>query len=589
MKPIPHSFGCDSQNFLLDGAPYRIFSGEMHYFRIPRAYWRHRLQCARAMGLNTISTYMPWNLHEPAPGRFEFNDNLDIVGYLRMAAEEGLTAILRPGPYICAEWEFGGLPAWLLATPDIKVRCGDARYLAAVRRYLLRVGRECAGLQRSRGGPIILVQVENEYGAFGNDRGYMDAMVAMVRDAGFDGQLYTCDWATPANLKAGEVAGAVTVANFGSRAHEQIPSLQQLRPHQPSMCGEFWAGWFDAWGARRQGTADPAAVVAELRWMLEHDTSFNFYMFHGGTSFGLMAGANHYETYTPTASSYDYWAPLDEAGRATAKFHALREVLASHQPANGPLPPLPPPPLPVKAIPTFALTESAALLDNLPEARALPQPVPMEMLGQSYGLILYRTDIAGLGDQELHIVEAHDYARVFLNGHLVGALDRRRHETRLKLRQVPEDRAVLDILVDTTGRTNFGPRLLDRKGITERVEYGPFTLMNWQAFCFPLDAAMLAGLKWSTADQAGPAFHRGSFTLREVHDAFLDMRAWSHGVVWVNGHCLSRFWRIGPQQTCYLPGCWLRAGANEVVVFDLDAAGRQPLAGLAEPILDEVP
>lgn len=583
-SPLP--FTHDGRTFRLGGEPYRIFSGEMHYFRIPRAYWRHRLQAARAMGLNTVSVYLPWNLHEPRPGQFDFADQLDLEHFLDLAAQEGLQAIVRPGPYICAEWDLGGLPPWLLATADLKVRCLDPRFLAAVERYFAEVGRRLAGRQVHRGGNVILVQVENEYGAFGNDRAYMDAMVALVRRVGFDGQLYTCDWAKPGNLKAGEVAGAVTVANFGSRAHEQIPVLRQLRPDQPAMCGEFWAGWFDAWGHPHQGSDDPAPVVAELKWMLENDTSFNFYMFHGGTSFGLMAGANHYSSWLPTVSSYDYRAPLDEAGRPTAKYHALRELLALHSPA--PLPPVPEAPLPIIAIPTFTPTESARLFDHLPAPVALPQPVPMEALGQSRGLVLYRTDIAGLGDETLEIVEPHDFALVWLNGTFVGSLDRRRHETKLKLTGVPADRATLDILIDTMGRTNFGPKLLDRKGITDRVVYGEWTLMDWQAFSLPLDEAHLARLTWGPADASGPAFHRGHFTVAEVGDTFLDLGAWGRGVLWVNGRCLSRFWSIGPQQTCFVPGAWLRPGTNEVVVFDVTGPGRKPLEGKTAPILDDL-
>lgn len=583
-----HTFRCGEKDFLLDEKPFRIFSGEMHYFRIPREYWRHRLQCVRAMGLNTISTYMPWNLHEPMPGVFDFSGMLDVVTYLKMAQEEGLKVILRPGPYICSEWDFGGLPSWLLANPAIKVRCNHPDYLTAVRRYFMRVGQECAALQCHRSGPVILTQVENEYGAFGNDRAYMDGMVKLVREAGFDGQLYTCDWAYAGNLKAGEVTGAVTVANFGTRAAEQIPNLAKLRPGQPLMCGEFWAGWFDAWGAKRSGTADPAPLLAELQWMLENNTSFNFYMFHGGTTFGMMAGANEYENYTPTVSSYDFWAPLDESGRPTAKFQALRDLLAKHQPAGVTLPYVPAAPLPIVRIPRFELTESASVFDNLPGPVAMPQPVPMEMLGQSYGAILYRTNIAGLGNFELNVVQPHDYAKVFLNGALVGTLDRRKHESKVKLEAVPEDKAVLDILVDTTGRVNFGHKLLDRKGITDRVEYGGLTLMGWQAFSLPMDAKMLAGLKWGKENRPGPAFHRGTFTLKEVGDTFLDMRAWKRGIVWVNGRCISRFWRIGPQQTVFVPGAWLKQGANEVIVFDLETDGRQAIEGLGEAVLGEV-
>ncbi len=585
---MPHSFTHAGGNFLLDGRPFLIFSGEMHYFRIPHQYWRHRLQCARAMGLNTIATYMPWNLHERRPGEFDFSGDLDVVRYIKIAQEEGLFVILRPGPFICSEWDFGGLPAWLLKIPDIKVRCMDERYLAAVQRYIRRVGEECSSLLIGRGGPVILTQVENEYGAFGNDRAYMDEMCRMVRAAGFNELLYTCDWANPANLKAGEVSDAVTVANFGSKAHEQIPALARLRPNQPLMCGEFWCGWFSAWGQPRAGTGDADTPVNELKWMLENNTSFNLYMFHGGTSFGLMAGANHYESYAPTISSYDFWAPLDESGRPNAKFHAIGKLLAQHQPSGVTLPKIPEPPLPLIRIPEITFTQSAALMDNLPAPRHMPQPVPMEYLDQNFGLILYRTDIAGLCDQELLITQLCDYAKVYLNGSLAGTLNRSKHEDKLKLTGVPNDKATLDILVDTMGRTNFGPKLLDRKGITERVCYGNLTLMGWDVFSFPLDTINLDGLNWKDADAAGPAFHRGWFNLDAVGDTFLDMRPYKRGVVWVNGHCVSRFWRVGPQQTCFLPGAWLREGRNEIVIFDLESPGRRTIAGLKEPILDEL-
>lgn len=590
----PARFTTANRDFLLDGQPFAIFSGEMHYFRVPREYWPHRLQAARAMGLNTISTYMPWNLHEPRPGEFDFADNLDVAEYIRQAQAAGLKVILRPGPYICSEWDFGGLPAWLLATPDIGVRCSDPRFLQAVERYFAQVGRQCATMQIHRGGPVILVQVENEYGAFGNDRAYMDRLVQLLRQAGFDAQLFTSDPPRPPNLHAGRATDAIAVGNFGTRAHQQIPVLGACRPDQPLMCGELWAGWFDAWGEPRAGSDDPAPVLAEVQWMLEHNTSFNFYMFHGGSSFGFMAGANHREHYCPTISSYDFRAPLDQAGRPTAKYFALRELLARHQPGGTPLPPVPPAPLPIIEISTFDLTETAPILANLHAGAApvrVPLPKPMEMFGQSYGALLYRTSIAGLGDQELRIVEPHDFAIVFLNGQHVGSIDRRSGPTTLKLTGVPADRAELEILIDTMGRVNFAHYMPDRKGITQRVEYGGISLMDWQVTCLPFDAAMLAALRWvpmSAEAASTPALYRGSFSLGQRGDSFLDMRHWGRGAVWVNGHHLGRFWHIGPQQTLYLPGPWTRVGRNEIVVLDMAPRGARSVAGIDEPILDQL-
>lgn len=583
------SFSVDHANFLLDGKPFQIFSGEMHYFRVPREYWRHRLQSLRAMGLNTVCTYMPWNLHEPTPGQFDFTGMLDVAAYIKMAQEEGLYVLLRPGPYICAEWNFGGFPAWLLATPDIRLRCHDPRYLAAVDRYLLRVGQECAALQYQRGGPIILVQVENEYGAFGNDRVYLEWMVDANRRAGFDCQLFVCDWAYEGNMKAGKVDNTITVANFGSNAEEQITNLRYWRPNQPAMCGEFWCGWFDHWGAKRSGSMDFKQAAIDLQWMIENNASFNLYMAHGGTSFGFMAGANCREAYAPTVSSYDYWSALDESGRPTSKFHTIREIIQKYSRQAEKFPELPEPPFPIVRVPEFKLTESAALLENLPKPVREPQTKTMEQLGQSYGLILYRTDVSGLGNHKLRVVHPHDYAKVYLNGKLIATFDRRLHEDSVKLEGVTTNDGQLDILVDTMGRVNFGSQMADRKGITDRVEYGEFTLMGWDIFSLPLDEAHLASLKWHAEDCAGPAFHRGQFHLETVGDTFLDLRKWHRGMVWINGHALGRFWHIGPQQTLYVPGAWLRRGVNDVVVFDLEGSGRQSLAGLDAPILDDVP
>jgi len=578
-------FGYDDKTFLLDGEPFRVYSGELHYFRVPREYWRHRLRCARLMGLNTVSTYMPWNLHEPRPGRFDFDGDLDVAAFLNLAQEEGLKVILRPGPYICAEWDAGGLTSWLFADPAIKVRCLDPAYAKAVRRYMREVGKRCAKFEWAKGGPVILTQVENEYGAFGNDRSYMDWMVALVRDCGFDGQLYTCDWAKPANLKAGEVSGAITVANFGGRAAEQIGCLKALRPNQPPMCGEFWAGWFDSWGRPRNGSADPAPVLAELQWMLDNDTSFNFYMFHGGTSFGPMAGANYYDGYAPTVSSYDYWAPLDESGQPTDKYFAIRDLLNRYR--SEPIRESPPePPYPLRAFGSIAMTETANLVDNLGEPIRLPQPLPMESLGLDFGLVLYRCDIAGLGDNRLTVVEAHDFATVSLNGKVVGEIGRRPASDSLQLTGVGEEQATLDILVDAMGRINFGPRLIDRKGITDRVEYGDLTLMEWEAFPIPFTADYLGRLGWKTGPATGAAFYRGQFAVDEIADTFLDLGSWKRGVVWVNGRCLGRFWDVGPQRTLFLPGAWLRLGQNELIVFDLAPHDRPNIESVARPRYD---
>lgn len=584
---MPSTFSYDDENFLLDGRPVQLFSGEVHYFRTPPEYWPDRLAKARAMGLNAVCTYMAWNLHEPRPGEWDFSGILDVAAFVREAQKQGLLVLLRPGPYICAEWDFGGLPPWLLANPDLRLRCDEPAYLDPATRFIRRVGEELSGLTIPRGGPIAMVQVENEYGSYGNDKDYLNAVKRATLDAGFDDvPLFTSDGPELRMLRAGMIDGCLATANFGSGAEKNLGLLRSEMPTGPLMNGEFWCGWFDHWGTKRQGSASTESAK-EIEWMASNNASFNIYMFHGGTNFGLTAGANMYEDYTPTVTGYDYWAVLDEAGRPTAKFHAYRDVLAKHLPAGESLPPLPPP-VKIIEIPEFELTESAALFDNLPEPVDAAQPRPMEMYGQSGGMILYRTDLRDMGESTLKIVDLHDYARLWLDGQPLGTLDRRLRQNEMALDAGYGKAAPLDVLVDVMGRVNYGPKMIDRKGITQRVEFANMTVMNWRVHPLPMDADCLSSLKYGTADQNGPAFHRGTFEISEVGDTFLDLRAWGKGYVWVNGHHLGRYWNIGPQQTLYVPGPFLKVGANEVVVFDLLGEGRKLLAGLVEPVLDEI-
>jgi beta-galactosidase len=492
--------------------------------------------------------------------------------------------LLRPGPYICAEWDFGGLPAWLLADERLRVRCDDPAYIGAMTRYIERVGEELSPLTCTRGGPILMVQVENEYGSYGNDKTYLRALRDLLVRVGFDVPLFTSDGSDHDMLSAGTVEDCLAVVNFGSNAPEHIGKLRAFRPDQPAMCGEFWCGWFDAWGKRRQGSASTDSA-RDVQWMLENDASFNLYMFHGGTNFGLTSGANHHGTYEPQVTSYDYWAPLDEAGRPQPKFFAYRELLAKHQP--GVTLPDVPPAMKVIAIAEIQLTESAALFEQLPPPVQSASTRNMEALGQNSGLILYRTSIAGMESRTLEIVEPHDYAIVHLDGAPIATLDRRLNQTKVEL--PAGEHHQLDILVDTTGRVNYGPRMHDRKGITERVVLGRITLMDWQIFSLPMDPSQLSSLRFTTDLVDAPAFHRGTFELAETGDTFLDFRGWRKGIVWVNGHNLGRFWHIGPQQTLYCPGVWLKEGKNEIVIFDLEKMGRGNIAGLAEPILDHCP
>jgi beta-galactosidase len=576
-----HTFGQEGEHLLLDGKPFQIISGEMHYPRVPREYWRDRLRKIRSMGLNTICTYVFWNLHEPEPGVFNFEGNLDAAAFLRAAQEEGLWVLLRPGPYVCAEWEFGGLPSWLLATPDMKVRTTDPRFLEASRKYLREAGRQLAPLQITRGGPILMVQVENEYGSFGKDKVYLQAIEQMIRDAGFDVTLFTSNGSAPDELAGGTLPDALSVINFGDNSDpaREFANFAKSRQNIPRMCGEFWDGWFDHWGERHHVTP-PAASARGLEWMLSQGISANLYMVHGGTTFGFMNGANSDFTYQPDISSYDYDAPLDEAGRPTPKFHALSEVIRKHLPAGTELPALPEP-LPMIEIPPFQLAESANLEPLLRDPVRSEQPQTMEAVGQSYGFILYRTKVAQATRGRLEITRVHDYAVVLQGSKRLGVLDRRLKQTGLEVELAAD--APLDILVENMGRTNFGPHMVDdRKGITERVTLAGKELSGWEIYRLPLTD--LSALAFTPGHKAAPAFYRDSFDLDAVGDTFLDMRGWGKGNVWVNGHNLGRYWRIGPQQSSFVPAPWLKKGRNEVIVLDLEETSQRSLAGRKEAV-----
>lgn len=579
-----HTFSWRGEQFLLDGKPFQVISGEMHYARVPRPYWRHRMKLMKAMGLNTLTTYVFWNRHEPKPGQFDFSGNLDLAAYIRMAQEEGLWVILRPGPYICSEWDFGGLPAWLLAAPDTKVRSTDPRFLAAAERYMKRVGEEVAPLQITRGGPIIMTQVENEYGSFGDDKEYMSAIRRMISAAGFDVLLYTADGAD--KLNAGTLPDLLSAINFGASdsPEKEFAKFSQFRQNVPKMCGEYWVGWFDAWGQPHHSVA--AELPAQgLDWMLSHGISVSLYMFHGGTSFGFMNGANKYAVYTPDISSYDYDSPVDEAGRPTAKFFALRDVIRKYLPAGTILPGLPPSPQMIQ-IPRFQLRESASLFSALPSPVRSKQVKPMEFLGQDYGLILYRTHAAKSGRGKLEITDPRDYVVVLQGSKRLAVIDRGLNQSSAEIDV--DSGEPLDLLVENMGRVNFGPNLVsERKGITEKVTLNGEELQDWEIYSLPLnDILKLSNLKFSAQVKSGPAFYRGRFDLRSTGDTYLDMRGWGKGLVWINGHNLGRYWSIGPQQSLYIPAEWLRKGFNDVVVFDYEDHGSRSLQGIEQLILE---
>lgn len=583
----PHTFAIGEKDFLLDGKPLQIRCGEIHFARVPREYWKHRLQMAHAMGLNTVCVYLFWNLHEWKEGTYDWSGMADAAEFCRLAQQEGLWVILRPGPYSCAEWEMGGLPWWLVKHDGIQLRSKDPAFLAPATHYLKEVGRVLGPLQITKGGPLLMVQVENEYGSFGNDAEYMGALRQALIDGGFNVPLFACN---PAGAIAnGYREDLFQVVNFGrGSAVSSFEALRKIQKSGPLMNGEYYPGWFDMWG-RPHHTGSIPDYLADLDYMLSNGMSFSIYMAHGGTSFGLWSGADR--PFNPDTSSYDYDAPISEAGWVTEKFTRTREVVSKHLAEGEKLPDVPAA-NPVIAIAPFTLSEAAPIFANLRKAKSDDQPRTMEAYDQSRGCMVYRTTLPAGPGGALTVNEVHDFAWIFLDGKPAGAMDRRTKKYRVDLpaRSKPMQ---LDVLLEAVGRVNFGREVFDRKGLHGPVQFtaegaAPADLKAWQVYSLPLDQNELAALKFKKATAAVPAFWRGSFKLSATGDTFLDMHAWGKGVVWVNGHCLGRYWNIGPTQTMYLPGPWLRKGRNDVIVLDLLGPREPTLSGQTKPVLDEL-
>lgn len=558
----------DGNQLKMDNHPFQLISGAIHYFRVIPGYWEDRLLKLKACGFNCVETYVPWNLHEPKEGNFNFTGLADIEEFIRIAQQVGLYVIVRPSPYICAEWEFGGLPAWLLADSNIRIRSSYKPFLEKVDRYYDVLLERLKPLLETNGGPIIAMQVENEYGSYGNDKKYLEYLKEAMISRGVDVLLFTSDGPTDACLHGGTIDSVLATVNFGSNPKTSFAKLQEYYQRTPNICMEYWNGWFDHWGEDHH-TRDAQDVADTLSEMLEDGAHVNFYMFHGGTNFSFYNGANYDEDYAPTITSYDYDCPISETGDLTPKFFAVREAIARHKKIEESLLPAP---VPKKKYGIVEMKEYAKLFEVLPkisEPIYRTHPETMEKLGQDYGFVLYRTSIKGpLETVPLTIQEVRDRALVFVNGEYQGVIDRWKNGS-LNIK-VPKEGIQLDILVENMGRINYGPRMIDSKGITEGVRLGRQFQFDWEIYCLPMEN--IEQLEFSSQQplmDPTPAFYKGTFDVGEIGDTFVDLPHWTKGVIFINGFNLGRYWEVGPQKTLYLPGPLLKKGSNQIVIFEL--------------------
>ena len=579
------TFEINGSQFVKDGKEIKLISGAVHYFRNMPDTWRDIFKKLRAIGCNCVETYCAWNMHEKQPDVYDFENNLDIAKFLKIAQEEGLMAIVRPGPYICSEWEFGGLPWWIQADENMEIRCSNKAYIERFDKYLDKLFDEVRPLLCTNGGPVIMMQCENEYGYYGDDKKYLKYLRDGYVKRGIDVPLFTSDGTSKENLLDGSIDGCFTTLNFGSRVEENFKAHDELFPDAPKMCMEMWNGWFDAWGEDRHHTTsaeDYAKVVDDML----NKGSLNMYMFIGGTNFGFTSGANHYETFAPDVTSYDYDAMLTECGDVTPKYHAVREVIKKY--VDGELPEIPAN-REKKAYGEVKLTQVAGLFDNLEnlaEKKHNDVPLCMEKNGQGYGYIAYSTILnRDYIDTILSFESLGDRAQIYINRDLVGIVYINDEKLELKINAEKGDR--LTILCENMGRANFGSKMMRKKGIAGRCLLNKTIHFDWDVYCLEMNNLHKVVYSDKTPVEKS-VFYKGTFTIDEAKDTFLKLDNFTKGFVTINGFNLGRYWEIGPQVTLYLPASLLNVGENELIVFESDGIKGEPTVEFVDtPILDK--
>ena len=593
------TFEIKDGNFYRNGKVTPILSGEMHYPRIPHQYWRHRLQMMKAMGLNTVATYVFWNAHEPEPGTWDFTGDMNLAEYIKIAGEEGMMVILRPGPYVCAEWEFGGYPWWLQNIEGMEIRRDNPEFLKRTQMYIDRLYKEVGELQCTKGGPIVMVQCENEFGSYvaqrkdislEEHRSYNAKIKQQLVDAGFNVPLFTSDgsWL----FEGGSTPGALPTANGENNIENLKKVVDKYHGGKgPYMVAEFYPGWLMHWAEPFPQVSD-TEVARQTEAYLKNDVSINFYMVHGGTNFGFTSGANYDKKrdIQPDLTSYDYGSPISEAGWATPKFDSIRNVIMRY--AKHPIPETPAP-IALIEIPSIKLNKVASVLDYAEKQKAVSadHPLTFEEMNQGYGYVLYSRHFNQPISGTLEIPGLRDYAVVYIDGEKAGVLNRNTQTYSMEI-EIPFN-STLQILVENMGRINYGSEIVhNKKGIISPVKIAGMEITgSWDMVQLPMSEVPRMALKNNAPAEAAklkdtPVLYEGTFTLDKTGDTFIDMEEWGKGIIFINGINIGRYWQVGPQQTLYIPGVWLKRGENKITIFEqLNEKPKTEVSTVKTPVL----